>query len=81
MTSSDAGCTSVSMRNARADDSRKRQVTTTQERVNVQAERVQRLGAGRMREAAAEEAILHSMDDMLRKICECARDNPQDEKT
>lgn len=69
------------MRNARADDSRKRQVTTTQERVNVQAERVQRLRAGRMREAAAEEAILHSMDDMPRKICECARDNPQDEKT
>lgn len=82
VTASHAGATSVRMRNPHVDDSRIRQVVETkQERVNVQAERVQRLRASRVREADAEEAILQSMDDMLRRIRERAQGDPQEEKT
>jgi hypothetical protein len=71
VTSSEAGSTSVRMRKPHVADSRIRQVVETkQERVNAQAERVQRLRASRMREANAEEVILHSMEDMLRRIRE-----------
>jgi hypothetical protein len=82
VTSSDAGSTSVRMRKPQVNDSRIRQVVEAkQERVNVQAERVQRLRASRMREADAEEVILHSVDDMLRRIRECAQDDWREETT
>ena len=70
------------MRKPQANNSRLQQVIETkQERVNAQAERVQRLRTSRTREAVAEEAILRSMDDMLRRVRECDRDDSQDEKT
>lgn len=52
-----------------------------QERLSVQIERVRHFRASRLREAAAEEAILHSMDDMLRKIRKCARGDPNGGRT
>jgi hypothetical protein len=70
------------MRKPRADDSRMRQVMEIkQARLNVQFERAQQVRASRLRGAAAEEAILHSMDDMLRRLRECARDDPKEGKT
>ena len=56
-------------------------IEATQERIDVQAGRVQRLRADRIREAAAEEAILQCMGDMLKGMREQTQKRSNREKT